>query len=326
MSAEQRIRGILFYLSVGAFFAGLPFILSFALGYKFDARKLKFMKAGIIMLRTQPSGASVWLNGRPENEKTPMTIDELMPGNYNLEVRLEKHYPWSAAVAVEPGRVSRLDKIILFPLRPNTKQINRFQFSAFWLDKEANEIYYLSLDRKSIYRSNLEGGQLERVGDFLEIKPSPKKWLVSEDREKLLYFNRQQIAVVYLNKAFQDSPPREAFVIDYPRAQVLDVFWHSNSYHLIVATDRGIEAREARPQGHSVNLVNLNKPKAFSYYDARTDTLYFVDTERASDGNVYDNLYTLQLNNKLFSFQELMRLAPGFEKTKLKTGPKDEER
>lgn len=38
MLNEQKIRAILFYLSLIIFLAGLPFILSFALGYKFDAQ------------------------------------------------------------------------------------------------------------------------------------------------------------------------------------------------------------------------------------------------------------------------------------------------
>ena len=46
--AFQRLRGILFYLGLLLFFTGLPFILSFALGYKFNAHALKFVKTGLI--------------------------------------------------------------------------------------------------------------------------------------------------------------------------------------------------------------------------------------------------------------------------------------
>jgi len=62
MLNEQRIRAILFYLSVVIFLMGLPFILSFALGYNFDRRTFKFTKTGLLVLKTQPSGASVYLD------------------------------------------------------------------------------------------------------------------------------------------------------------------------------------------------------------------------------------------------------------------------
>ena len=54
MLNEQKIRGILFYLSVSIFFIGLPFILSYALGYKFNPRTLKFTQTGLISIKKTP--------------------------------------------------------------------------------------------------------------------------------------------------------------------------------------------------------------------------------------------------------------------------------
>jgi hypothetical protein len=326
MSTEQRIRAGLFYISVIVFFTWLPVILSFALGYKFNPKSLKFTKTGLIVIKTQPSGAAVYLDNRLLSEKTPATIDELLPGRYNIKIKLEKYYPWAGDVDIAAGSVSRLDRVMLFPRRPNIKQVNKLQFSQFWLGHDAREIYYLSRDGKSIYRSNLEGEQLEKIGDYLEITPRPKKWLLSEDKEKLLYFNQHQIAVVYLKKAFQDGNSEASFVLTYPERFIHDVFWHSDSYHLVLVSSDSIEVLEAKPRGVSVNLVSLSKENPFAFYDAKTDTLYFIDTARASDGNLYDNLYTLTLNNKLFGFGELMKLAPSFETARQKNSDKDNEK
>ncbi len=322
MSAEQRIRAALFYVSVIVFVTWLPFILSFALGYKFDSRNLKFTKTGLIVVKTQPAGAAVYLNNRLLNEKSPVTIDELLPGRYNVKIRLEDYYFWAGDVDVSPGAVCRLDRIMLFPRRPHIKQVNKLQFSAFWLGHDAKEVYYLSRDGKSIYRSNLEGEQLEKIGDYLEISPRPKRWLLSEDKEKLLYFNQHQVGVVYLEKAFTDAHPANSFVFTYPERSIQEAFWHSDSYHIVLVLSDSVEVVEARPGGVSVKLAVLSKENRFSYYDVKNDTLYFVDTERAADGNLYDNLYTLALNNKLFGFQDLMKLAPGFESGKQKNGEK----
>ena len=35
--------------------------------------------------------------------------------------------------------------------------------------------------------------------------------------------------------------------------------------------------------------------------------LYFLDSQRAADGNYYDNVYKLELNAKSFPFQKLIR-------------------
>ncbi|MCX5701222.1 MAG: PEGA domain-containing protein, partial [Candidatus Omnitrophica bacterium] len=144
MFSEQRIRAFLFYLCLAVFFAGLPSILSFALGYKFDPSTFKFTKTGIISIKTQPEGVDVYLNGKLFSEKTPATINELIPGTYSLRLESERYYPWVSQVKVEARKVVRLEKIILFPKRTHIKQLNQEEVSSFWLDTQNSRIYYFN--------------------------------------------------------------------------------------------------------------------------------------------------------------------------------------
>ena len=87
MFSEQKIRGALFYLSFVAFFAGLPFILSFALGYKFNPQTWKFYRTGLIYLKTQPEGARIYLNDKLIPEKTParpLSTYRVLPRTHRL--------------------------------------------------------------------------------------------------------------------------------------------------------------------------------------------------------------------------------------------------
>ncbi|MCX5711685.1 MAG: PEGA domain-containing protein [Candidatus Omnitrophica bacterium] len=143
MYIEQRIRAILFYLSVLVFITTLPFILSFALGYKFNPKTLHFTKAGIIVLKTQPGSASIYLNDKLLDAKTPATIDELLPGTYQVKLTIENYYPWVDSIQVEAGKVSRFEKIILFPLRPQVTQLNQDRVTSFWIDEPSGLIYYV---------------------------------------------------------------------------------------------------------------------------------------------------------------------------------------
>jgi hypothetical protein len=307
VSFEQKIRVFLFYLSLSIFLIGLPFILSFALSYKFNIRTLKFTKAGLIDLKTEPPGASIYLDGKSLNEKTPMTINELLPGTYNMRIELDKHYPWFGEVTVEAGKVTRLDKIILFPLKPNIKQISHADISLFWIDEEKEMIYYINNVDNIIYVSNLQGEHFQKVSTFPQIKPPPKKWKISPDKEKLLYFNFHQLAIVYLdidNRPFLTQVP---ILIEFPNHILVDIFWHSDNYHLILVTDKTIDVIEASPKATAVNLVNLDKRNTSCFYDERTDTIYFVDSQRAADGESYDNVYKLDLGTKFYRFQDLIK-------------------
>jgi hypothetical protein len=259
MLSEQRIRAILFYLSLSIFLICLPFILSFALGYKFNTRTFKFTKTGLIALKTKPQGANIYLDGKLLNEKTPMTINELMPGKYNIRLELEDYYPWLGQVSVQAGKVARLERIIFFPLRPNIKQVNKDRISSFWVDEKNEKVYYVNQDEDAIYESDLEGENFKIIGFLPKIILPPKKWEVSPDKEKLLAFNLRQIIVVYLKSQegnyYIDSP----LVLDYSDRNILDVFWHPDSFHLILITNRNIEVIEAGPKPAAVNLVHLNK-------------------------------------------------------------------
>jgi hypothetical protein len=306
VSREQKIRAVLFYLSVCIFFAGLPFILTFTLGYQFDPRTFKFTTTGLISLKTQPAGASVLLNGKLFSEKTPCSLNELLPGTYRVELTLEDYYPYTADVEVLADRVSRMEKIILFQLRPDIQQLNKERFSQFWIDESRGVIFYVNRENDSIYRSDMAGEHLELIAQFTPLMPAPKKWLLSFDREKMLYFNIHQIAVLYLPQDKKHPPEEKPVILNYPADAIQDAFWYSDNYHLIVVTDKKIDVIEANPSAAAVTIVNLNKKNSSAFYDPRNDSLYFSDSQKAADGNFYDNLYRLELKKRLYPFQELM--------------------
>ena len=316
MVTGQKVRGFLFYLSVGVFCIGLPWILSFALSYKFDPHTFIFRKAGLIVCKTQPAGASIYLNEKLQEDKTPATINELLPGDYEVSFQLQQYYSWVGKISVEAGKVARLEKVILFPLRPDIVQLSRYPFSTFWLDKDGGFIYYLDAQDKHIYKSDLNGAHTENIADFLEIKPYPRKWVVSEDGLRLLYFNPHQLVVLSLKDGERNpSALQSPFIDDYSNRLILDAFWYSDNYHIVVVTNKNIEVLEGKYGSQPVNLISLNKSNTTAAYDIQTDTIYFIDSQVAEDGHSYDNLYKLQLRNKVSPFQGLMNLSPALEKT-----------
>ncbi len=308
MSREQRLRAILYHLSLLIFIIGLPFILSSALGFKFNPRTLKFTKTGLIALKTQPAGAKVYLNGKLLNEKTPATIQELLPGNYTVSLELEKHYPWSAEVDVEPRKVTRVEKIILFPLRPNVKQLNKSRISSFWVDQERKRVYYINLEDSSVYSSDLDGERFHAIGVIPGGFSEDITYRISPDKEKLICFDRHKAAVIYLQLDNKVAYMQSHLLLDYFQRRIIDLFWHSDSYHFILVTDKNIEILEAKPKALPVNLVSLNRRNTSSFYDISTDTLYFIDLEKAADGGSYDNIYKLELSPKSYLWDNLIKL------------------
>ena len=306
MYAFQKIRSFLFYLSVFLFFIGLPFILAFALGYKFNNRSLKFVKTGLISVKTQPEGAKIYLNGKLISEKSPASMQELLPGTYKVTLELAQHYPWKGQVEVEAGKVSRVDKVILFPQRPNLLQLNQERFSSFRLDTEKKVVYYLDLEKKVLYRSNLDASNFEDIASIPDKFTQVNGWEVSLDKRKFFIFNQHQISVIFLDAQIDYEYATSPVFLDYAEAKIINVFWHSYSYHLVVLTDKYVQVVESRPQAVPINLVELNKGESVAVYDTKEDTLYFSDSQKSPDGSFYNNLYKLELSTNLYLLERLI--------------------
>lgn len=287
----------MFYLSVFIFFIGLPFILSSALGYKFNRHTFKFIKTGLIFIKTQPEGAKIYLNDKLLVDKSPASIHELVPGVYKVALELEQHYPWKGEIDVEAGKVSRLDKIILFPLKPDLRQLNRERFSSFRIDAEKKMIYYLDQTNKSVYRSDFQAEKFEDIASLPQDITQITGWEISPDRKKLFLFNDRQLSLIFFDNQLDYGYPDLPVVLDYAQEKINNVFWHSDNYHLVVLTDKHVQAVEARPQAKPVDLVELSYEGPDAFYDVKEDTLYFSDNQ---------DLYRLELNSDLFLLERLM--------------------
>jgi hypothetical protein len=309
MHAFQKIRSFLFYCSIFLFFIGLPFILSFALGYKFNTHTLKFVKTGLIFVKTQPAGAKIYLNGKLIPEKSPTSMQELLPGAYKVTLELAQHYPWEAQVEVEAGKVSRVDRIILFPQRPNLQQLNQEKFSSFHINPEKKVAYYLDQERKVLYRSNLEARNFEDIASLPDNFTQVNGWEVSSDQKKIFIFNHHQISIIFFDTQVDDEYAAPVVFLDYLQEKVVDVFWHSDNYHLVVLTDKHVQVIESRSGAVPINLVDLNKGGLVAFYDTKEDVLYFSDSQRSPDGSFYNNLYKLELSANLY-LSERLTLKP----------------
>ena len=293
-------------MSAFLFFIGLPFIITFALGYKFNLYSLKFVKTGLIFVKTQPLGAKIFLNDKLIAQRSPASIPELLPGSYKITLELAQHYSWRAEVEVEAGKISRIDKVILFPVRPNLQQLNQEKFSSFRIDTERKVAYYLDQEKKVLYRSNLE------ANDFTDVASLPDKfaqingWEVSLDQKKMFIFNPHQISVIFFDQQLDYEYFTSIVLLDYSTEKIINVFWHSDSYHLVVLTDKYVQVVESRAQAVPIKLVELNKPEVVAFYDTKKDTLYFSDSQKSSDGSLYNNLYKLELEMNPFKLEKLI--------------------
>lgn len=110
------LRKILFYVFLGIYLVLCPLVVLYSLGYIYAPKTEEMIvKTGLIRLETLPSGATVFFNNKLSSEKTPCTLNGLLPQKYNVRIQLDRHQPWAKTVDVQPGKASIFDKILLLP-------------------------------------------------------------------------------------------------------------------------------------------------------------------------------------------------------------------
>lgn len=103
------------------FLVGAPAILISATGFRYQFKKRVWQPTGSFVIASQPSGAAILLNQQQTHYTTPSRILELLPGEYEVEIKKEEYLPWRKKLLVQPGFTTFAEHIILF--RPASSTI-----------------------------------------------------------------------------------------------------------------------------------------------------------------------------------------------------------
>lgn len=97
-------------------------ILFYANGYHFNFKTFKIKKNGVVYLSSYPRGATVYLDGEIQSQKTPYSKD-LLPGYYTVRVVKDGYQLWSANFKIEEGLVDDFDAIVLYKSKIIPKEL-----------------------------------------------------------------------------------------------------------------------------------------------------------------------------------------------------------
>jgi len=96
MTRLRVLLALLTLLVVGSL--GL-FLSLYARGYRFDGQTLRFKPSGLLVVKSDPSGAQVFVNG--ELSTATDTTLSLAPGTYDVSIRKEGFHSWNKRLLIE---------------------------------------------------------------------------------------------------------------------------------------------------------------------------------------------------------------------------------
>lgn len=128
---RYKTRQKLFILFVLIFFIITPLIILHAVGYRITLSwPIKFnqilQKTGMFIINTKPKGAIIYLNNKPQQLffkkyfsktesylKTPDKIQNLLPGEYDVQLKLRGHWSWKKKLNIYPGQTTYIEEVYL---------------------------------------------------------------------------------------------------------------------------------------------------------------------------------------------------------------------
>ncbi len=108
---HRRIIPIIFTI---VFFAVAPALLFYAAGYRWNPKKGQVERNGTVIFDTQPTGASITIDGRNISQKTPITIQDMTPGLHSFGLSKNGYHDWTKSLDVYPEKVTFVDDVWLW--------------------------------------------------------------------------------------------------------------------------------------------------------------------------------------------------------------------
>ena len=180
----KKIYWFLIYPLATLIFAALSviFILS-AKGYsiQFENGNIGFQKTGMIIMGSNPSGADIFLDGKPISKKTASffsaKINNLSKDKYFLSVEKEGYYKWEKELRVFPEMVTWANYILLFSKEPKIEkaEIQGSLVQSFpSLDRKENLVLTKTPIEEILYKIDNDSGEKTTVLETSKLRGDQK--------------------------------------------------------------------------------------------------------------------------------------------------------
>ena len=292
-----RQRRILYIFFIFLFLIITPAVSLYANGYKLGGG-FSIQKTGILILDSDPENAKIYLNDKIQQRffkkiyakeksyiNTPAKIKNLIPGEYNVRIELEKYWPWEKKLTVNSGQSTFAEDIRLFkkelPILLHKDEINTLKFTP-----DNKNLIALSSNQATIINTS----QKKIISfDFSETQSSTQAPLI-------LSQNKQTIINDYI---FNLSDWKNPFNLNKIIGPAKIIKWdNSNSSHVYYLSPSGIKRFDIKAKINKSIINELN----ISDFLIKNETAYYI-----SKINQFSELYVWELDTDN-RFQENTKL------------------
>lgn len=170
-----RTRRAIAFFFIALFLISAPILIIYTAGYRYNFKKGDLQKTGALVIATVPKNASVSLNAKTLEDKTPVRLNNILPDTYEITLRKDNYYPWSKKLEIRPQETTFLEDVLLFyQAEPELLIDQPINWSSF---SPANNFAVFStteLNQNFLYLLNLSNSKIKLLYNQDPAFASPK--------------------------------------------------------------------------------------------------------------------------------------------------------
>lgn len=197
-------------------------VILLARGYKFDISKKKLEPQGILAANSNPDGAKIFVNGNLKGATNQNIF--LSPGEYLIEIKADKFFPWQKNLRIEKELVTRTDAFLFL----KAPRLNPLTFSGVQdpiLSPDGTKVVFKVLKNES---ENAGLWLIDLVEPPLGIGGKSPKQIVKST--KILDFSQAKISWSPDSRQILVELGTQNFLLDpnnlTPQSNLIDITWN----------------------------------------------------------------------------------------------------
>jgi len=286
LNMTKRFKTSLFISMVVLFTVAAPLIIFYSFGWRFDWKHKKIIQTGIFYFKVWPKNVEIFINGKLEKKTDFLfgsaVVENLLAGNYELEIKKDNYHPWKKTLKVEEKMATEAKNIVLVPKNPKFLNLSNQVSDFYFLDNEkkiilkeedvspgSKETWALKIfDLKKNIKSRLIG-----AADFSKKEKTELiNFQGSSDSKKILLKIGQKEKINYYLLPVDENPPVPT-PLDFISQNADEVYFNPNNPQKILILENGT-LKEAGLTSKEISAPKLKNIAAISFLNS---DIYYLD-------------------------------------------------
>ncbi|MFA5128376.1 MAG: PEGA domain-containing protein [Patescibacteria group bacterium] len=214
-------RRIVYLAFIIIFLLITPVVILYTAGYRYNFQTNRIQKTGILILKSNPAGAEIYLNGKLRTEKTPARIANLLPDDYTIKIEKKNFYPWQKILPVESSLTTFAENITLFE-KTLPAEVVETNSELFSLAPNKEKIIYLNKKETGdeIWLLNFKNNKSSLIYRISEEKSNIVNLEWSNDNQKIL-----------ITIDFSEAPQTHKYIMINPGNNEISVYQKLSDFY-----------------------------------------------------------------------------------------------